>query len=117
MLTSQQSLLILSKTITDSKAELHLKIPEDLACFKGHFTDMPVVPGVVQLHWVVEFVKEFFNLVPSITKGSQIKFMSLMKPNDTPVLTLTLDFEKSLITYHYQDKKTTYSLGKLTYET
>jgi 3-hydroxymyristoyl/3-hydroxydecanoyl-(acyl carrier protein) dehydratase len=110
---------ILSKKVRNLTAEIHLKVPEDLAYFEGHFKDMPVVPGVVQLHWVVEFLKTLFDISIPITKGAQIKFMNLMQPLHQPILHLELNPEKHLITYKYTsstEKDGLYSSGKLTYD-
>ena len=108
--------VLVSKIIHEFSGELRLKVPQDLAYFEGHFTDVSVVPGVVQLHWVVEYVVQFFKIIPKVHKGAQIKFMSLMKPNDTPTLSLKIDPEKSLIFYKYEDNDITYSSGRLSYD-
>ncbi|HBN22597.1 MAG TPA: hypothetical protein DD412_05105 [Holosporales bacterium] len=118
-LSSVRSPRVLSKKIQDLTAEIHLEIPEDLAYFDGHFKDMPVVPGVVQLHWVVDFIQTLFNVSAPITKGAQIKFMNLMQPLHRPILHLEINPEKCLITYKYttdNEKDDLYSSGKLTYD-
>jgi 3-hydroxymyristoyl/3-hydroxydecanoyl-(acyl carrier protein) dehydratase len=110
---------ILFKSIQGFKAEIHLEIPKNLAYFDGHFNNMPVVPGVVQLHWVVKFVREFFDIPAHLTKGTQIKFMNLMQPNHKPILQLEIAPEKSFITYIYASSDANeglYSSGKLTYD-
>ena len=116
LLGSKKHPVITSKTLSEFSGDFHLKIPQDLAYFEGHFTDMPVVPGVVQLHWVVKITSEFFNLTPTINKASQVKFMNLMQPNSTPTLTIQIDLGKQLISYKYHHNDTTYSSGKLSYD-
>lgn len=107
---------ILASEIAGNQVTLSLKIPENLAYFKGHFKDMPIVPGVVQIHWVAQYANKFFGLNAKIKKGLQIKFVDLMRPLDTPSLQLELVPEKSQIIYSYQSDKTKYSSGKLVYE-
>jgi 3-hydroxymyristoyl/3-hydroxydecanoyl-(acyl carrier protein) dehydratase len=117
MLNPNRTPLLLEKKIQDLSSELHLQIPEDLAYLEGHFNGTPIVPGVTQLHWVVEYAKDFFDLPLSIHQGSQIKFMNLMRPLDKLTLSLTLDPEKQVITYKYHHKDVVYSSGKLSYDT
>ena len=119
-LSNVRSPRVLSKKVQHLTAEIHLEIPKDLAYFEGHFKDMPVVPGVVQLHWVVGFLQTLFNISAPVTKGTQIKFMNLMQPAHRPILHLEVNPEKSLIAYKYTSSKGTnelYSSGKLTYDT
>lgn len=107
---------ILASEIAEKQTTLFLKIPENLAYFQGHFKDIPIVPGLVQMHWVLQYTNEFLGFNAKIKKGVQIKFMSPMKPLDTLFLHLEWVPEKSQIIYNYQCDKTKYSFGKLTYE-
>jgi 3-hydroxymyristoyl/3-hydroxydecanoyl-(acyl carrier protein) dehydratase len=106
---------ILSKTISENKVEMGLKIPRELAYFEGHFSELPVVPGVVQLHWAVEFAREFFDLSGFVSQGSQIKFSNLMNPLDEPYLILEHLPEKSMVLYSYKANEKIYASGRFIY--
>ncbi|MEP3244214.1 MAG: AMP-binding protein [Sneathiella sp.] len=67
-------------------------LPVDLDFFKGHFTDLPVLPGVVQVHWAVQKSVEVFDLPAQPQKIEKLKFRQLMFP-DTEA-TLFLDQKK-----------------------
>lgn len=108
---------VLSKSISENKAEIGLKIPNNLAYFEGHFPNFPIVPGVVQLHWAVVFARDIFKVSPMISKGKQIKFSNLMLPFDTLSLVLEHVPDQSLITYTYRNDTKTYATGRLTYST
>jgi 3-hydroxymyristoyl/3-hydroxydecanoyl-(acyl carrier protein) dehydratase len=107
--------IILSKMITENRAEMRLKIPEDLAYFEGHFPGFLIVPGVVQLHWAVEYAQEIFTLPPGVGQGNQIKFNQLMRPLDELDLILEHDPLKSVVAYCYREDEKTYSSGKFMY--
>ncbi|HUX79845.1 MAG TPA: hypothetical protein VMW10_08910 [Alphaproteobacteria bacterium] len=107
--------VILFKTLTENRAEFGLRIPRELAYFDGHFPDLPIVPGIVQLHWAVEFAKEVFNISGIVREGRQIKFSNLMRPLDEPCLVLEHVSENSLIIYHYKAGEKTYASGRLIY--
>lgn len=103
------------KRVSDNKVELGLKIPKDLAYFEGHFPELPIVPGVVQLHWAVEFAKEIFKIPGFISQGSQIKFSNLMYPLDELCLVLEHLPQKYMVHYSYKTDDKTYASGRLTY--
>ena len=42
---------------SENTVTLSLFIGEELNAFKGHFDSAPIVPGVVQIKWVIEFAK------------------------------------------------------------
>ncbi|MBP9691789.1 MAG: hypothetical protein KBD90_00455 [Alphaproteobacteria bacterium] len=107
--------IILMKTLSKNHGEFRLKIPKDLAYFEGHFPDFPVVPGVVQLHWVIEFAQGIFTLPPITGQGSQIKFSQLMRPLDEVDLILDYCPLQSTLTYRYKTDEKIYSSGKFTY--
>lgn len=90
-----------------------LRVPSDLAYFEGHFKEKPVVPGVVQLNWAVEFAKENFVLQGFVSQAAQIKFTSLLTPNVEVELELEYSPDKSCVTFSYRGKEQTYSSGRL----
>lgn len=107
---------LVQKNISGNSAEYVLKIPTHLAYFEGHFKGMPLVPGVVQLNWVIEFAKKDFGLHDSVSQGDQIKFTRFMKPGDEVFLSLNYNSEKSSLAYSYQANEFTYSSGRLTFK-
>ncbi|UTF59726.1 hypothetical protein [Gilvimarinus sp. DA14] len=77
----------------------------DHPCFSGHFDDLPVLAGVVQIAWVYQLARRHFNgsLIFSGLKSN--KFQQLVRP---PVrLRLQLDYqaEKGLIKFTYQSAR------------
>lgn len=103
------------KVQSKNKVEIGLKIPKELAYFEGHFPDFPVVPGVVQVHWAVEFARVTFKMTGFVAQASQIKFSNLMRPLDEICLILDHLPEKSLIIYSYRANEKIYASGRLMY--
>jgi 3-hydroxymyristoyl/3-hydroxydecanoyl-(acyl carrier protein) dehydratase len=68
--------------------ELDLEVPADLPCFAGHFPTQPIVPGVVQLAWVVRLAAERLGraLEPGVVE--YLKFSKRMLPRDRVTLAL-----------------------------
>jgi AMP-binding enzyme family protein len=100
---------IIDFSINSDFAEFKLVFPISSNFFKGHFTDFPILPGVVQLFFAKEFIKDAFNLdfVPETVK--KIKFSSVIKP-DTKV-TLTLKRKEKSIDFMFTNGDITFSSG------
>ncbi len=59
---------------------LDLTINVELRCFKGHFDDAAVVPGVVQLDWAIAFAREYLAMPGDVLNISVLKFQKLLLP-------------------------------------
>ena len=73
----------------DNKVELQLDIRADIAYFEGHFPNAPVLAGVAQLHWVVQYCKQYFPQLAAVSSVEVLKFQLMIRPNDS--LTLLLE--------------------------
>lgn len=105
---------ILEQQLVENTLRLQIRIPTNLSYFDGHFDGMPVVPGVVQMHWAVEYGKSLLGISGAVTLANQIKFSNLMQPQDELCLTLEYIAEKSLLVYSYKADEKLYSSGRLT---
>ena len=58
--------------------------PRDLLYFDGHFPGRPILPGVVQVDWVIAFGRECFDLPPFFRAIHALKFHRVIPP-ETPI--------------------------------
>lgn len=63
------------------KVVLRLSVNAELRCFKGHFDDAAIVPGVVQLDWAVTFAKQYLSMQGNVLNVSVLKFQNLLLPD------------------------------------
>ncbi|MBW8309796.1 MAG: hypothetical protein K0M45_09245 [Candidatus Paracaedibacteraceae bacterium] len=103
---------ILEKKVSENSARLLLKVPENLLYFDGHFPHMPILAGVVQLHWAVHFAKEIFLMADLIEDASRIKFNNIIRPEDEITLLLTVNPEIQTLTYTYKLDEKICSTGR-----
>jgi 3-hydroxymyristoyl/3-hydroxydecanoyl-(acyl carrier protein) dehydratase len=89
--------IILNCTEQDSKVELTLQLPDDLVYFQGHFPDQPILAGVVQLNWAVEFARKYLNIKGDITSVEVLKFQQLIKPDTKVQLSLELKADDKFV--------------------
>lgn len=103
----------LNISVNDNTAELELIVPNDLFWFNGHFPTQPLLPGVVQLNWVIHYSEILFAQKFNIQSLEIIKFQMPILPNDTLILHINWlkEFNKLQFTYTVANK--TASSGKI----
>lgn len=95
--------------VSTSSAYFALIFPKSSNFFEGHFTGMPILPGVVQLFIVKEFIKDAFNLDFVPQKVKKVKFSSIIKPDEKVRLNL-IKTEKS-VEYKFTKGEAVFSSG------
>lgn len=74
-------------------AQINLNKDHDI--FKGHFPGNPVTPGVCMMQIVKELTEEFTGKKLFLKTASNVKFMAIINPFETPELTLQLDISEN----------------------
>lgn len=61
---------------------LHLTIPENLYYFQGHFPQAAILPGVVQLDWVLHYLTQYLQIdCTHVSSVDALKFQIIVQPN------------------------------------
>ena len=100
---------IIDFNVSANSAYFDLIFPKNSSFFEGHFTEMPILPGVVQLFFVKEFIKDAFNLDFVPQKVKKVKFSSIIRPDEKVRLNL-VKTEKS-VDYKFTKGETVFSSG------
>ena len=69
-----------------------IKLNANHAIFKGHFEQMPVVPGVCQTQLIKELLQEELGKNLTLTVGSNIKFTGMIIPTQHPTFNVELKY-------------------------
>jgi 3-hydroxyacyl-[acyl-carrier-protein] dehydratase len=77
---------------------------ENHPIFKGHFEQMPVVPGVCQTQLIKEILQEETKKNLVLSKGTNIKFMAMIVPQEHPKLSVEIGFKKENDIYSVDGK-------------
>lgn len=105
----------ISERRSDRRVEIDLLIPAALSYFQGHFRNFPVLPGVVQLHWTIAFGRRHFSIGASPPETMQLKFRSIIVPNERICLMLGHEAERRRLSFEYRDAETVRSSGLVTF--
>lgn len=73
----------------------NISLNKDHDIFNGHFPGNPVTPGVCMMQIVKELTEEFTGAQLFLKSASNVKFMAIINPFETPDLTLQLDINET----------------------
>lgn len=85
----RQPVLEQSEQHADGSWTLRFSTPLDLVFFSGHFSQVPVVPGVAQIEWARAWAQDLWQQPIETCEFEALKFQRLMRPGDKIELTLS----------------------------
>lgn len=96
-------------------SQFSLLIAQDLPCFAGHFEDFPLVPGVVQIGWVIEFATQFLSLTAQVRLIERLKFTHPILPNYQVELVIKLLNHGQALDFWYKKEDILCSQGRVVF--
>lgn len=91
---------------------LDLHIPPSLVHFAGHFPGLPIVPGVVQIDWVMHYAREHLGLSGHFKALENIKFLTPLQPDARLELHLTWIDTSRRLEFVFKTPQRTYASGR-----
>ena len=80
--------IVAGSRVDGPSAELTLVVPRELEYFEGHFAGTPIVAGVVQVKWAIDFASRYLGVTGPFAGFEALKFQQVMQPKQTVLLTL-----------------------------
>ncbi|MBF7981379.1 MULTISPECIES: 3-hydroxyacyl-ACP dehydratase FabZ family protein [Rahnella] len=99
---------------SDTSLMLELRLSADLFWFRGHFPTYPLLPGVTQVNWVMEYAGEILRLDKAFSGMEVVKFQRPLLPDETVSLHIDWLKEKHRLIFRYVLGETIASSGKIT---
>ncbi|MCK5717640.1 MAG: hypothetical protein KAH77_09140 [Thiomargarita sp.] len=90
---------------------IELIIPENLYYFKGHFEEHAILPGVVQIDWVMFYAKQYLNISGDFMQMELIKFNKIIEPSYHVILKISLNVEQKKLRFSYESDHGKHSSG------
>ena len=95
------------------EAVFELVAPRSLIYFDGHFPGRAILPGVVQIDWVIACGRQCFNLPPLFRGVHALKFQRVIPP-ETPVrLEIVYDRAKSTLSFQIASALGRHAAGRI----
>ncbi len=92
---------------------LQIEVAAESPYFEGHFAGAPVLPGVVQLEWVVQFGREYFDLPPSFLRMEAVKFQQVIKPGVSINMVMQFDVDRGRLSFALQSGVGPHASGRI----
>lgn len=95
---------------------LEVTVPPNLFYFDGHFSEAPVLPGVVQIDWAIHYGRDYFELPKHFRAIHTLKFQHVIRP-DLPVsLELVFDLQKASLNFRFFSAGQQHSSGRILFK-
>jgi 3-hydroxymyristoyl/3-hydroxydecanoyl-(acyl carrier protein) dehydratase len=107
------AIISVTQNAEQTLASLQLAIHPDLDGFDGHFDGAPVVPGVLQIYWALQFANQYLKPVSpfDIADMEAVKFQQVMTPGIE--VSLELELVNAKLTFVFSSPSKRYSSGKI----
>jgi len=90
-----------------------LRVPYDMAIFRGHFPSAPIVPGVMQVGWAVGLARTHGLARGSLAGIDAAKFRRLVRPGMRLVARVERGARPGQVSFRYECGDTVVATGRL----
>jgi 3-hydroxymyristoyl/3-hydroxydecanoyl-(acyl carrier protein) dehydratase len=99
--------------VAEHEYHVRLQVPLDLQYFNGHFDSFHLVPGVVQIKWILKLLQQFNWLQGSPRQFENLKFQHFLRPCDVMDVQFKRDMVRQKMTYQCTIGETKIASGRL----
>jgi len=107
-----------STNISSIYSEIELNSEHHI--FKGHFENMPVVPGVCQIQIVKEIIERVYSQKLQLIKGDNIKYTGMIVPTNHPKVSIDINVKNEnnmlVVDSKLYHENTTFTKSKTSYK-
>jgi hypothetical protein len=90
-----------------------VSVPDDLVFLEGHFEGFPVVPGVVQVGWVLEAAQAVLGEAPRLAAVENLKFKELLLPGQRFRLEVEWTPARDVLRFRLAAEERVFTTGRL----
>ena len=97
----------------EPRARFKLRIPPDLRALRGHFPDLPLVPGAIHVGWALTLARRALGVPGSLSEIPAVKFRRIVQPGHELSLSLEWQVERRLLSFSLASNSGPHSTGRL----
>lgn len=90
MILKNELYTVTGTNVTDTTAEYNLEMNAGHFIYKAHFPGQPITPGVCIVQIAKELLEDYVQKPLEIVKIKNVKFLSVITPDDTTSVTYQL---------------------------
>lgn len=96
-----------------ARVTLEVIAPADLLYFDGHFAQVAILPGVVQLDWAILYARQYFEMAERFDAVHALKFQHVIGAEMPVTLELIFDAQKNNLNFRYFSPAHVHSSGRI----
>lgn len=100
---------------SDVDASVTVTFPRTSPYFDGHFDDLPILPGIVQVDWAIRLGRELFAMTGDVVRIDALKFREIALPEQVLQLRLGHDAAASTLSFDYQSSRGEHGRGRVVF--
>ena len=104
---------ILSREQIGNHHLFQLILPKNIIYFDGHFENMPILPGVVQIDWAIRFARIYLSVTGSFQKMESVKFFRPIIADTHVTMDISYDKAKKRLIFSYVNGGQIHSSGRI----
>ena len=105
----------LAERSSDGRLEVDFRVPTHLEVWPGHFPSYFVVPGVLQIDWVIRIAASRFG-TGAPCGIENLKFKAPLLPRQAFTLSLEIDRGGRRVEFRLAHGESVFSMGRLDFE-
>lgn len=102
-----------SETISPDAVRVWFDVSADHRYFQGHFPNLPILPGVAQVHWATLYTRKYFGVTTPVTSIQRLKFVQPVAPETSVQYRLNYDSARARLDFVFESDKGTHALGTI----
>jgi 3-hydroxymyristoyl/3-hydroxydecanoyl-(acyl carrier protein) dehydratase len=107
---------IISLTQDADKIFMQLRVPRELGYFEGHFPEVPILPGIVQIDWAIQFAAQHFSVTAPVRRVKGLKFQQVIYPAQLLELELAYEPANKKLAFRYSSENSKHSAGAIIFQ-
>ena len=104
---------LLGERSDQTSREQDLRVPTNLDCWPGHFPVESILPGVVQIDWVMKAIEGWTGSFPHLARIEALKFKKRIGPGEKLTLRLERDTDGTRFRFRLVSGDTIFSEGRI----
>lgn len=100
----------------NDRLSLRFVVSPTLPYFEGHFADVPVLPGVVQVGWAIEFARIHVPFSARFRSLAAVKFRRVIQPRAAVTLDLVANAARRELAFEYRCGDEACSSGRILFQ-
>jgi 3-hydroxymyristoyl/3-hydroxydecanoyl-(acyl carrier protein) dehydratase len=93
--------VVLRQQTEGEQLVVQLALDPELVWFAGHFPEMPLLPGVVQIHLAIHHACRYWAIVPQFGGMEMVKFQHPLRPGCEVTLRLNWQPENRKLSFSF----------------